>query len=117
MRISCSSGEDCCRDVPEEEEEEEANPAPDPPGVVAPAPAPVTAMACSMAALNISDVMAGLEGVGRDEELADEDVEGAMKALEGPAPPDEEVDAAAGAIPVRRNYQCTIMQGRAGGGR
>ena len=102
MRISSSPGEDCCRDAPEEEE---ANPAPDPPGVVAPAPAPVAAMACSMAALNMSDVMAGLEGVGRDEELADEDVDGAMKALEGPTPPDEE--AAAGAIPVRENCHCT----------
>ena len=62
-----------------------------------PAPAPVAAMACSMAALNMSDVMAGLEGVGRDVELAEEDVDGAMKAEDGPAPPPP--DAEAGAIP------------------
>ena len=63
-----------------------------------PAPAPVAAMACSMAALNMSDVMAGLEGVGRDVELAEEDVDGAMKAEDGPAPPPPEAEA--GAIPV-----------------
>ena len=58
-------------------------------------------MACAMAAANMSDVMAGLDGVGRDVELADEDVDGAMKAEDGPAPPPPPPppDAEAGAIP------------------
>ena len=47
----------------------------------------------------MSDVMAGLDGVGRDVELADEDVDGAMKAEDGPAPPPPPPDAEAGAIP------------------
>ena len=70
---------------------------PDEEAAAVPAPVPVAAMACSMAALNMSDVMAGLEGVGRDVELAEEDVDGAMKP-EGPAPPPE---AEAGAIPAK----------------
>ena len=53
-------------------------------------------MACSMAALNMSDVMAGLDGVGRDVELADEDVDGAIKDEDAPAP-----EAEAGAIPAK----------------
>ena len=84
FRIISSSDDDCWREAPEDE--------PDP----AAAPAPVAAMACSMAALNMSDVMAGLDGVGRDVELADEDVDGAIKDEDAPAP-----EAEAGAIPAK----------------
>ena len=84
--IFSSSDDDCWREVPEEE--------------AAVAGAPVAAMACAMACANMSEVMAGLEGVGREEELAEDEVDGAMKAVDGPAPPPPP-EADAGAIPVK----------------